>query len=991
MIEPKNTAIAELITGWKTESSQKDPSMSQLTFPYKDQKFEFMYDEKNCSRKEFQEFVIELKNEGLLECFYSKKGAILPKIKNKKASIQLKPGAILQSKSYPLPRGEVGEHLQALIRHYCNVGLFEKTNATVVNPIMAIRKPGRAFERDHKGKVIPESLQKCYRLVLSMELVNQCTVYDNIKPKDPRDVIESLKFKNCINVFDLASAFWQVELDEKVRKHFAFHIPNVGTVCSTRLVQGATNSAQTLNRILDEIFGEFFDQIDGHWFIDDASWGTETPAESKIQIKRFLKIAVENDVKLDAGKAQFMVSKANILGERVSASGLEIQRKHIDHLNDLKSPTTLKDLMSVTGVLAYHQHRSPKIALGLNMLYDALKQNRTATVFSWSAQQEKQLRELVDIVINADKKSFLLPDKGQTADDYPIIFSSDAGAGGVGISVSQIQPDNIDRWMKMGPEKGEKRVLRLLDVYARRFKEHERSWSVFRREITALAGCSLKFEYYFNQPNCMKFCRVDSRSIAFCINAANKSTVFHEFLYRLESDYRPIAIVWTEREYNTMADWLSKLGGNEYEPNRSIGWLEQIKNQGGLKVIEEDQQMDEEDEINRKLRIRKTPSKLTHRINQINIDLVKKLNKIKRKMVNMVELEGDMDENSYEYDGGDGPQQFRFDERFIKNKTRQPQRTKQETMEKFHQEFHLTKGGTMSWFKKSGFAVTEEEVEKMIKKCRKCQGIRNDRNRVKETPSTLEVTPGPFQTIAVDVISNMMKDGLKTNILVAKCLYSNYMLAKQMKDSTTMSIIRVIKGWCRDIFGVMPVFTGDNAAYFRSKEFYDFCVEHNTSVTPKPPYSPQQNEVERGVREIQERLERYESSSWSEALFRIVPNINLAPSVALGDRSPAEVVFGRTMNLYKFSGVRNSDNFAPNSIHMDYDEFRRYRQNSKTTNQTKRLVVIGSKVFCKNGIRSWGSDVHKVVRKDKKSVGVIRENDPKKVEVTRALNDIKII
>lgn len=297
----------------------------------------------------------------------------------------------------------------------------------------------------------------------------------------------------------------------------------------------------------------------------------------------------------------------------------------------------------------------------------------------------------------------------------------------------------------------------------------------------------------------------------------------------------------------------------------------------------------------------------------------------------------------------------------------------------------------MSLFKKSGFVVTPEDIEKLIKNCKKCQETRNDRNRVKETPSTLEVTPGPFQTVALDVISNMMKDGLKTNILVARCLYSNYILAKQMKDSTTMSITRVLKGWCRDMFLIMPVFTGDNAAYFRSKEFYNFCVENNTSVIPKPPYSPQQNEVERGVREVQERLERYDSSSWAEALFRIVPGINVAPSPTLGERSPAEIVFGRTMNLYKFIGVRNSDNFAPNSIHMDYDEFRRYRQDNKTTNQTKRLVVIGSKVFCKNGIRSWGSEVHRVIRKDKKSVGIIRENDPKKVEVTRALNDIKII
>ena len=980
LIEPKNTALAELITGWKTRSSEVDPSLSILSIPYKDQTFDFNFDEKNCSRKDFNEFMKELLSEGLLEPFYIKKNSVLPKIFNQQASITLKPKSILSSRSFPLPLGEVGEHLQELIRHYCKVDLFEKCTASIVNPVMAVRKPGRSFERDKEGKVV--NLLKCYRIVMCMENVNQCTVYDNIKPTDPRDVINSLKFKPCINVFDLASAFWQIDLDKTVRKYFAFHIPRVGTVASTRAVQGAVNSAQTLKRILDDIFGELFLKINGNWFIDDASWGSNNACEAKAQIKEFLKIALKWNVKLDSSKAQFMVRKANILGERVSASGLEIQRKHIDHLNDLKTPKSVKDLMSVTGVLSFHQHRSPKIALGLSMLYTALKENnKSPGKFLWSKTQETKLRELVDVVINADKKSFLLPDKGQTADEYPIIFSSDAGAGGVGICVSQIQPENIELWMKMGPQKGEKKVLRLLDVYARRFKESERSWSIFRREITALAACSLKFEYYFNQPNCMKFCRVDSRSIAFCINAANKSTVFHEFLYRLECDYRPIAIVWTEREFNSMADWLSKLGGNDFEPNRSLGWLELMKKQGELKTIDEEQQVKEEDEINEKLR-RKN---YTKRVNQSNLKILHKFAP-KHEDINRLEAEhlgqdAELDQKA----------QFRFDEEYIKHKTKQPKRSTREIMEKFHDEFHLTHTGLSNIFKSGNLTFNEQELEEITDKCEICSKIRGDRRRIKETPEILELSTGPFAEVAIDTIKGLMKDGAKSSILVARCTFSNYLLAQEISDTTSDSVTQVLTRWCRDVWQVMPVFSGDNAAEFRSKSFYKFCKKYNTRVTPKPTYSPQLNEVERGIREIQERLERHQGQSWVEVLGRIIPSLNLAPSVVLGGRSPAEIVYNRSMNVGKFIGIPNSDNFLPSPKIEDFEEFRRMRQDFKITKQSKRKIDIGSKVFCRNGVRSWGSDQYKVVHKSKKTVGITRIGSDKSTDyVTRHYNDVKL-
>jgi hypothetical protein len=97
------------------------------------------------------------------------------------------------------------------------------------------------------------------------------------------------------------------------------------------------------------------------------------------------------------------------------------------------------------------------------------------------------------------------------------------------------------------------------------------------------------------------------------------------------------------------------------------------------------------------------------------------------------------------------------------------------------------------------------------------------------------------------------------------------------------------------------------------------------------------------------------------------------------------------MNVGKFIGIPNSDNFLPSPKIEDFEEFRRMRQDFKITKQSKRKIDIGSKVFCRNGVRSWGSDQYKVVHKSKKTVGITRVGSEKSTDyVTRHYNDVKL-
>ena len=132
----------------------------------------------------------------------------------------------------------------------------------------------------------------------------------------------------------------------------------------------------------------------------------------------------------------------------------------------------------------------------MTFLYKKLEKDERQKPFKWSREDEARLKEIVDIIIKADAKSFLLPNMGQLPTDYPIVISTDASMAACGIAICQLQPKDIDTFLKKGKQRNEKLEMRLLDCYTRRFKDCEKGWSIYRREITALMGATIKFEYY---------------------------------------------------------------------------------------------------------------------------------------------------------------------------------------------------------------------------------------------------------------------------------------------------------------------------------------------------------------------------------------------------------------------------------------------------------------------------------------------------------------
>ena len=176
---------------------------------------------KAINRNDFQKYIERLNKRGLLEAFYINPDEPLPYVPGYEHDIELKPNAILTNRHYPLPKGELGEHLKAVVRHYIKLGVFEECVSPYNIPLLLVKKPNRKIKRGPDGKATTESLAKCYRLVLSTESINEASRYDASVQIDARDVIDKLKFKKVLCVFDFKSFFWQFLQKRSSRKYFA--------------------------------------------------------------------------------------------------------------------------------------------------------------------------------------------------------------------------------------------------------------------------------------------------------------------------------------------------------------------------------------------------------------------------------------------------------------------------------------------------------------------------------------------------------------------------------------------------------------------------------------------------------------------------------------------------------------------------------------------------------------------------------------------------
>ncbi len=267
---------------------------------------------------------------------------------------------------------------------------------------------------------------------------------------------------------DLASGYWQVEMDSKDAEKTGF-----ATICGlyqfTVMPFGLCNAPATFERMMEVILAVL------HWetcllYIDDIIVFADSFEEHIKRLSEILDRIECAGLKLSPKKCRLFKHKVEFLGHVVSENGIATDPRKIEVVKDWPTPKTVHDVRSFLGLCSYYRRfvkHFADIARPLHRLTEK------ATIFKWTEECEQAFATLKQALITSPILCYPSTRKN-------FILDTDASGVGIGAVLSQCDGEHE----------------RVVAYYSRALGKAERNYCITRKELLAVVGSVKHFHHY---------------------------------------------------------------------------------------------------------------------------------------------------------------------------------------------------------------------------------------------------------------------------------------------------------------------------------------------------------------------------------------------------------------------------------------------------------------------------------------------------------------
>ena len=326
------------------------------------------------------------------------------------------------------------------------------------------------------------------RFCIDYRRLNKVTIKDAYPIPRIDDSLDALGGSKWFSTLDLASGYWQVELDEDAKKKSAFVVRG-GLYCWNVMPFGLTNAPSTFERLMERVLSGL------HWqillvYLDDIIVYAKTVEEELRRLATVFQRLRESGLKLKAKKCHLFKESVLYLGHIVSAQGISTDPEKVRAVKEWPTPTTVKEVQSFLGLASYYRRfiaGFSNIARPLHRLTEKGQQ------FAWSEACDAAFIELKGRLQEAPILAYPIP-------DLEYLLDTDASNEGIGAVLSQV----ID---------GKERVI----SYASRvLNKAERNYCTTRKELLAVVVFLKQFrQYLYGQPTTI---RTDHGALRWLLN-----------------------------------------------------------------------------------------------------------------------------------------------------------------------------------------------------------------------------------------------------------------------------------------------------------------------------------------------------------------------------------------------------------------------------------------------------------------------------------------
>ena len=159
--------------------------------------------------------------------------------------------------------------------------------------------------------------------------------------------MDSTSGNQLLSFLDAYSGYNQIAMHEPDKEKTAFVIER-GTYCYKVMPFGLKNAGATYQRLVNMMFKKQIG-VTMEVYVDDIRVKGKQRSDHIRNLAETFDILRTYKMKLNPAKCTFGVSSGRFLGYLVTQRGIEAHPKQIRAILEMKSPTTLKEIQSLTG------------------------------------------------------------------------------------------------------------------------------------------------------------------------------------------------------------------------------------------------------------------------------------------------------------------------------------------------------------------------------------------------------------------------------------------------------------------------------------------------------------------------------------------------------------------------------------------------------------------------------------------------------------------
>ncbi len=263
------------------------------------------------------------------------------------------------------------EHIEEMLKK----GIIRKSKSPWSSPVVFVPKKG--------GEI---------RFCIDFRRLNKVTRKDNHPLPRIDEMLDKFEGSQWFSSIDLASAYWQVEMDERDIEKTAF-ITSEGLYECLVMPFGLCNAPATFQRLMHEVLGNLI-YTKAPVYLDDIIIHSKTFEQHLEDIQKVFDRLRDARLMSKESKCEFCAAEIKFLGHIVGRDGRKVEPDKVEKVKNYPRPENISQLRGFLGLASYYRKfikDFSKKAKPLTKLLEGTK--REAKKAKWKKEMLKKIED----------------------------------------------------------------------------------------------------------------------------------------------------------------------------------------------------------------------------------------------------------------------------------------------------------------------------------------------------------------------------------------------------------------------------------------------------------------------------------------------------------------------------------------------------------------------------------------------------------------------